>query len=416
MKKLWVVALSSAARSTQVSLVNGDPQASPPNKLQLAAAEPLAEAAARSIRFFRDVMLRQHDAAIAGEIEPVHQLRVSSRRLRAAIELFAGVLYAASLKTYRRDVPWIARQAGAVRNCDVLEILFKEREAKLHPTLRDSLAPLNEAIAAERKATHAQLVHDLSSRRYANLAVRLAAPAIKTARGRARLGIAAPDLVAPMIRGIRKKGAKLAEDAPAEVFHKLRVRIKRLRYAFEMLAALAGKRHRKILERLEDLQELLGTYNDTNVAIAWLHSFASSAAAPASTVLAAGAMIQSLGSRAVKLRGQCLKAWQRFDRSEVLEDAMGEILTTAQHLAAAERAAAHAARLAQAQAELAASLAADGKSGTEPISSWPAPDSAPEAPQIAIASEIGIVATVPAAAPEPELEPAPKPDDTEHAA
>ena len=389
--------------------MNEASQSGPSNKLQLSPTDTLAEAAYRSVEFFRDVMRRQHDAAVAGEIEPVHQLRVSSRRLRAAIELFAGVLYAGPLKIYRRDVPWIARQAGAVRNCDVLETLLKERAEKLDPALRNALGPLLDALSAERKASHAHLVRDLSSKRYANLAARLASPAIKTARGRAKLGIAAPELVAPMIRRARKKGKKLDDEAPAEIFHKLRVRIKRLRYVFEMLAALAGKRHRKTLARLEKLQELLGAYNDTNVAIAWLHAFAGDTNAPPVTMLAAGAMIHSLGSRARKLRTQCLKGWQRFERSEILDDAIGELWTTAKEMTEAERAAAQAARIEQAQAD-AVQAAAEEQPQSPSLES-----SAADAPTLTIVPEIAIAAPAAPTVAEGDSESKPG-DDTEHAA
>src|SRR5580692_11405524 len=38
-------------------------------------------------------MMYHADAAIAGEIEPVHQMRVATRRLRATVRLFAGVIH-----------------------------------------------------------------------------------------------------------------------------------------------------------------------------------------------------------------------------------------------------------------------------------------------------------------------------------
>jgi CHAD domain-containing protein len=403
------------APGTQRDEVNEETQSVTSNKLQLSATETLVESASKAITFYCEAMRRQHDAVVAGEIEPVHQLRVSSRRIRAAIELFSGILYAEGLKTFRRDIPWIAGQAGIVRNCDVLEELFKERASKLDVTLREALGPVIEAIALERNSAHNQLVADLSNKRYTHLVQRLSSPSIKTARGRAKLAIAAPDLLAPMVRGIKKKGAKLADDAPPEVFHKLRVRIKRLRYALDMLSPLAGKHHRKTLARLEEMQEMLGAYNDTVVGIAWLHSFAASSGAPPATILAAGALIHSLGARARKLMRQGLKAWERFDRSEVLEDALRELRETADDLADAERKAARQARAAAAQA------------AQTPANVTVEPDSVPPATQIEQPAAEPVTASQPAettdAAPKAESEnPSPTdsrstdPKDTEHAA
>jgi len=396
--------------------VNEETRPATPTKLQLSSTDTLVKSAISSITFYCDAMKRQHDAAVAGQIEPVHQLRVSSRRLRAAIELFSGVLYASALKIYRRDIPWIAGEAGAVRNCDVLEELFKERAAKLDVTLRNALGPIIEAIVAERKAAHTLLVQELSSKRYSALMGKLSSPPVKTARGRAKLGIAAPDLVGPMVRGIRKKGKKLAEDAPPEIFHKLRVRIKRLRYALDMLAPLAGKHHRKTLMRLEEMQELLGAYNDTVVAIGWLHSFAATSGAPPATILAAGGLIHSLGARARKLMRQGLKAWQRFERSGVLDDAVLEFNDTAEDLADAER---KAVRLAAEQARASAQEAASDSqvaplpgasvaSAADPVTDVSQPADPPGSSTALVVIEN--------AEPQGDAPSPPKSDDTEHAA
>lgn len=299
-------------------------------------------------------MSRQHDAVIAGDVESIHQLRVSSRRLRAAIELFSSVLYSSALKLYRRDIPWIAHQAGEVRNCDVLETIFKERARKLDPALKESLDPVVAAIGVERAAAHSQLIHDLSSKRYQSLVARLSSPPIKMARASAKLGLAAADLLEPSLRRAAKKGAKLDDEAPSADFHKLRVRVKRLRYVLEMVPAMAGKRHRKALARIEELQELLGNYNDVSTAIAWLHNYAASSGAPPATILAAGGMLHSLSQRSRKLRSRCLKAWERLDKSEILKDLLDDMRARAAELADAEREAAESAAKASAAPQTAA--------------------------------------------------------------
>ncbi len=121
------------------------------------------------------------------------------------------------------------------------------------------------------------------SRRYRSLLARLSKPAIKKLGADRRLGIVAAQLVRPAARGASRFGEKIADDAPATVFHKLRVRIKRLRYDLDMIAPLGAKRHKKALGRLEELQELLGLYHDVTVASAWLLSYAETSAAPPRT-------------------------------------------------------------------------------------------------------------------------------------
>ena len=176
-----------------------------------------------------------------------------------------------------------------------------------------------------RKSEHVKLHEQLGSKRYRNLLAKLTRPAIKKVGADRRLGIVAAQLVRPASRAATRLGGKLAADAPDPVFHKLRVRIKRLRYELEMIAPLGAKRHRKTLRRLEELQDLLGTYHDITVASAWLLSYAETSSAQPKTMLAAGALIQSLSSRESKLRRQCMRAWRRFERSDAMHDTLEEI-------------------------------------------------------------------------------------------
>jgi CHAD domain-containing protein len=297
----------------------------PPRRVTLYPGGTVADAARKAIAFGVESMTVNQAAAESGDAEPLHQLRVASRRLRASIELFSGVIYAAQLKIYRRDIPWIAGQAGAVRECDVTTALLKDRAAKIDPELAESIAPLLAALDARRKSEHAVLYEMLDSKRFRNLTSKMSRPAIKKVGGARTLGAAAAQLVRVIARSAMRFGAKLGNHAPAAAFHKLRVRIKRLRYALEMLKPLGGKRHKRTLARLEELQESLGTYHDVTVASAWLHRYAETSAAPPKTVLAAGALIQSLASREAKLRRRCVKTWRRFERSEAMRETLEEI-------------------------------------------------------------------------------------------
>jgi CHAD domain-containing protein len=297
----------------------------PPRRVTLSPGETVADAARKAIASGVESLLRHQSAAESGEAEPLHQLRVATRRLRATIELFSSVIYAAQLKIFRRDLPWIGTMAGGARECDVTSTLITARAAKLDPALKDAIAPMIAALGEGRKSERAKLDELLASKRYRNLLAKLARPAIKKVGADRRLGIVAAQLVRPASRGASRLGGKLAPDAPDPVFHKLRVRIKRLRYELEMITPLGAKRHRKTLKRLEELQELLGTYHDISVASAWLLSYAETSSAPPKTMLAAGALIQSLSSRESKLRRQCMRAWRRFERSDAMHDTLEEI-------------------------------------------------------------------------------------------
>jgi len=297
----------------------------PPRRITLSPGESVADAARKAIAFGAEALTRNQSAAESGEAEPLHQLRVATRRLRASIELFSSVIYAAQLKIFRRDIPWIAHQAGSCRECDVTSDILAARAEKIDPGLKQATAPMLVALEERRKVEHAKLYEQLASKRYTSLLAKLSRPAIKKVGADRRLGIVAAQLVRSAARGAARFGEKIDDNAPPLLFHKLRVRIKRLRYELEMIAPLGAKRHRKTLRRLEELQELFGIYHDITVASAWLMAYAETSAAPPRTILAAGALIHSLGKRESKLRRQCMKAWRRFERSDAMHDTLEEI-------------------------------------------------------------------------------------------
>ncbi len=285
----------------------------------------MADAARKAIAFGAESLSLHQAAAECDEAEPMHQLRVATRRLRASIELFSSVIYAAQLKIFRRDLPWLGRQAGAVRECDVSSALIAVRAERIDPDLKAAILPIMAALDQRRKSESARLCELLESKRYRSLLAKLSRPAIKKVGADRRLGVVAAQLIRPAARGASRFGEKIADDAPALVFHKLRVRIKRLRYELEMVSQLGARRHRKTLRRLEALQELLGVYHDVTVASAWLLSYAETSAAPPRTMLAAGALIQSLAGREKKLRRQGMRAWRRFERSDAMRETLEEI-------------------------------------------------------------------------------------------
>ncbi|HUO05502.1 MAG TPA: CHAD domain-containing protein [Candidatus Binataceae bacterium] len=297
----------------------------PARKLSLLPADTVGECARKALAFGAETLSGNHAAARAGDIEGLHRLRVATRRIRASIEMFSEALYAPQLKVFRRDLPWASAQAGAARECDVIAALIETRAVKIGPALGKAVTPMLDALAVRRAAAHREFCELLESKKYRNLIAKLLQPSIRKLSTVRRLGATAAPAAGQIARAAARMAAKLDQDAPASVFHKLRVRIKRLRYALELVADLGGKRHRKTLSRLEDLQETLGLCNDADVAIAWLRSYAASSGAAPDTILAAGALIQSLGSRERKLRRRSIRKWRRLERSDLIGGALAEI-------------------------------------------------------------------------------------------
>jgi CHAD domain-containing protein len=293
-------------------------------RLRLVPEASLAAAARAALAFGADSLERERAAAAAGEAEPIHQIRVASRRLRAAIDMFSGVIHAGQAALLRCDLTWLAQSAGKVRECDVIGGAIHARAPKLAPKLAAMLPPLYSELEGSRRLALAELGAVFESPRYAATLARLRKPRLRIVASTVALGPATAAIIARMARATAHAGSQLKETSMPETVHRLRVRVKRTRYALEMLAAMGGKRHRKALIRLEELQELLGSFNDTIVTIAWLIAYASAEGAPAEAVLAAGAMAESMRRRERKLWRRCVKAWRKFDRSAVMKNAIEE--------------------------------------------------------------------------------------------
>jgi CHAD domain-containing protein len=294
-------------------------------RLELAADQTITAAVREAIIFGGIALERHREAAATGQSEPIHQLRVTARRLRASLHLFAGVIHATYSRNIERDLIWIAQAAGGVREREINTVVFRRRAAKLDPLLADSLASIYATLWRERSLKLYDLQSVVESKRYRALLARLENPRLRKVYTDTLLRTEAASMLRAIARSVARAGAALDEGSAPRTIHRLRVRVKRLRYALELLSALGGKRSRRLLSRLEVLQDLLGNLNDLSVATAWLINFPRTAGAEPGAVMAAGAMTQALRSRSAKLARRGVKAWRKLDKGTAIADALEEI-------------------------------------------------------------------------------------------
>ena len=291
-----------------------------------ASADPAANAAAAAIAVQLRAMAAEHAKAVAGEGAAVHRLRVATRRLRAALRMLREVAPDGEAASAADELAWLCGAIGAVRDLDVLAQLLEDRAARLEADFIRALEPLSDTIRRQRATEQARLAAALGSERYRGLVQRLGAIAPEAAAGGPTLGAVAARLVRPQVRAMLRAGAGLDEASPPDTLHRLRVRAKKLRYALEPLRAVGGKALRKMLRRLERIQERVGMYHDAVAAAAWLRGWAAeSHGAPAMTMMAVGALIHSVERRIRRLRARGLKAWRRADLDELARAALGEL-------------------------------------------------------------------------------------------
>ena len=224
------------------------------------AFRAVARACLRHYRLNEIVLLDRRDA------EALHQARIALRRLRSALSLFRATVRGKDYQGLRDELGWLSGQLGDARNLDVL--LAGEAGPAGDDGARGRL------VRARSRAYH-RVEAALASERVRALMLRLAlwieagAWRFRERASRDLAGLAAHQLER-WWRRVRRHGARLGK-VGAEDRHRLRLDVKKLRYAAEFLAGLAaGKAQRarrdRFIAALKELQERLGDLNDATAA------------------------------------------------------------------------------------------------------------------------------------------------------
>jgi triphosphatase len=261
------------------------------------------------------VAFATHAAAVrtsAGDTtHDVHQARVATRRLRAALRLFKDVLpeEAAGL---RDELKWIANQFAPVRDLDVQLMRLGSNTEDLR--LSDSLEPYAAWLRAERDRAMLPLCQALQCDRFASFSTRLAStsdwqPTDADFDQRARIASAVTSLRDTV-------DDAHAPPSPTEL-HRIRIRAKRARYTVEFFEDEYGASATKLRERLVAVQDLLGGFQDTVVSRQRIAE--SGQTWPPATLLALGQLQLHEQLTAEKARRKfdnrytdAEKAWKRF--------------------------------------------------------------------------------------------------------
>jgi inorganic triphosphatase YgiF len=232
---------------------------------------PSEDALATVLRGCLRHMLANDRAALAGDSEGVHQMRVALRRLRVAFSLFKNLMSAEQRDWAVGEIKWLSDALGPGRDWDVFGGIVA-RVRKSFPRDPD-LAILAKAISAQQREAYRGLRQALASRRYGEFALALAAWVETRAwRRQSTLEISvlqvtpagnlADALLDKRYRSLRKR-AKKFDRLDAAGRHALRIVVKKMRYATDMFQSIYPKHPlRRFAGRLEDLQDDLGLLND----------------------------------------------------------------------------------------------------------------------------------------------------------
>jgi CHAD domain-containing protein len=205
-------------------------------------------------------------------------MRVGLRRLRAAISVFKDLL-GPQIESIKTDLKWLTAQLGPARDFDVL---IEQRVRPMHRSgpitaelgilERDLKVKLAAGLDKAKAAVNSELYRELGLRTalwIANGEWSRNFEPLSVARRRRPAAEFAAEHLAKRTKKIREKLEDI-EVLDAQRRHKLRISVKKLRYACEFFAGLFDSRkqtaqRKHFAKTLKDLQGSLGNLNDIEV-------------------------------------------------------------------------------------------------------------------------------------------------------
>lgn len=245
--------------------------------------DELAEAGRKIMRHYFSEMLSYEDGTILGEDpEELHNMRVTTRRLRAAFNLFESSFKPGALKSHLKGLRLTGRVLGTVRDLDVFIEKAYHYQASLPEEGRSGMEPLLSAWQEQRQQARERMLEYLESQQYATFKQKFSIflnslhagvpeqkpdqPIPSTVRE------TLPILIYTAFARVRCFDDFITH-AQIEQLHALRIEFKKLRYTVEFFQEVLGNQSALVIEDLKTLQDHLGELNDAQVATQILRKF-----------------------------------------------------------------------------------------------------------------------------------------------
>jgi CHAD domain-containing protein len=219
------------------------------------------------------------------EIEPVHQARVASRRVRAALRMFADCFDTKAVARWQKQVKKLTKELGAARDKDVqIEFVAEflaaldKKDRKHRPGVERLLLRLRRG----RSALQAQVVDMLDKLEETNTLAQMYGELEKslfTLRSR-EVQVCSPYVYERAGAHIRERQDDLMAyertlDDPKDVHghHQMRIAAKKLRYTMEICSPAYEGQLAAFIDPVKRVQSLLGDIHDCDVWVVDIDEF-----------------------------------------------------------------------------------------------------------------------------------------------
>ena len=254
-----------------------------------------------------DQLVTRDRGARGDEPDAVHQMRVATRRLRSALATYRPLLDRERTDPVRQELKWLGEVLGRPRDTEVLHWRLRDLVAAQPSEL--VLGPVGRRVDLEMRDRHRDALADLAAAldgdRYFRLLDALdnllADPPL-TARAGKPAYTQLPALVGRAADRVDRAARAVADDRTPQVrdqgLHEVRKSAKRARYAAESAVPVSGKPARRLANRMEALQDVLGEHQDSVAARALLGELAVAAQESGENGFTFGLLYAQEGARA----------------------------------------------------------------------------------------------------------------------
>ncbi|GGO80889.1 CYTH and CHAD domain-containing protein [Wenjunlia tyrosinilytica] len=259
------------------------------------------------------------DPAVRRDLpDSVHRMRVAARRLRSALSTFRFVLDPEATRHVTEGLRRLGTELGADRDREVLTLRLYELIDPLprHEVLGPVRGRLRTWATTRRSSTRRRAITALNSARYLELLSALDTLLAEPPLLPAAAAPAAEGLRRGVLRDYRRLAKRVAAANTDEERHEVRKAAKRARYAAEAARPVLGTQAKAFAQRMKEVQEVLGEYNDCAVTRAALRELAVQAHLSGENTFTYGLLHERETRRAKAAAARFEGVWEQAAREE----------------------------------------------------------------------------------------------------
>jgi CHAD domain-containing protein len=260
-----------------------------------------------------------------GEVEGVHRLRTTTRRLRSELRTLKSFVELHWREHLEEELKWLARRLGDVRDMDILLARLKKAAAKTEEgdASESALEPMFAKFQSRRSQAAWSLSEAMHCDRYRSLLAALEQAGLEPPLADAAAEpcrTALPPAAWSTWRRLKKGARSLRPADPDQEFHNVRKKAKRARYTAELIAPIIGdgaaKSSDRFIRLVTKVQDVLGDHQDAVVAAHEIEVALAEYADHPGFVPAAQALLEWEHDKAQAARAAFLKVWDKLDRKK----------------------------------------------------------------------------------------------------